>query len=176
MFRKGNLSIFLGCFLGCALWFLASVPAAAQAPTIDITAFGEFGRMPGTSIRAPNTAKGAVQQVDGYKLLRRTDCVVAKLGTRLGVLARQTLNHSYLPVAIEVKHPPITGPDGRTLVSESWTMELANTPLYTGWHFGEPHELVAGDYTIVILHDGEERARQLFRVVLPGRGGCRTTS
>jgi hypothetical protein len=113
--------------------------AASELPPVHIVEFGEFGAQSGKKIAAPNTAKGTVTEMPIRKLIRRTDCIVARRGTRFGILARHDdPSRTVMLVEISVTHPPITGPDGRSRSIDSWPMQLLKeTPLYTGWHFEE---------------------------------------
>lgn len=168
--------LFLAALTGSAAALSPLTAALAQPREVEITAFGEFGPARGDMVNAPNTAKGTVRRVVTNRLLRRTDCVTARLGTRLGILVRHTRQDiGYLPVEIEVRHPPITSPDGRTMTSESWPMQLSDQPLYTGWHFGESYELVPGPYSIAVMSQEQIVAQKNFTVVLPGSSCARSS-
>jgi hypothetical protein len=166
-----TLKTFLIAGAACMATLLPLEAVVARPASVEITAFGEFGPAPGDTVAAPNTAKGSVTRVVTNKLLRRGDCIVAQLGTRMGILIRHKQpGAGYLPVDIEIRHPPITNPNGRTLTSESWSMQLSDQPLYTGWYFGEAYELVPGRYTIAVLSQGQVVAKKDFTVVLMGTG------
>ncbi|WP_112662077.1 DUF3859 domain-containing protein [Microvirga flavescens] len=166
---RAAMSLFLGAGISMSA-------AASELPPVQITEFGEFGPQPGKAVVAPNTAKGTAAQVMSRKLIRRTDCIVARRGVRLGVLVRHDdPNLSIMPVEIAVTHPPIVGPDGRTRTIDSWPMQLLKEPLYTGWHFEEAYELVPGPYIISVLVDGRVSDQKVFTVVLPGTS-CPKTS
>ncbi len=147
--------------------------SVAHADEIEITAFGEYRTSSGHPIDAPDTAKRTVKEILTVKLLRKTDCIVARLGAKMGIQVRHTRGRSApLPVDVEVRHPPITGPDGQARSVDSWKWEIVTEPAFTGWHFEEPYELVPGTYTIAILSNGRVAAQKQFTVILPNQGDC----
>ena len=53
---------------------------------------------------------------------------------------------------------------------EAWPMSLVGTPLYSGWTFEAPYEIVTGRWTIDVIRDGQLLARQGFDIVGPDEG------
>jgi hypothetical protein len=146
-------------------------PAAAWAHDVEIADFGEFRAETIGESGAPETTKGSIYSVDSYQLLVRTTCIRAKLGTEFGITLRD-LGANALPeqVRIELRHPPFRGPDGSTRTVEAWWMVLTASPLYTGWSFEQPYEVVTGRWTFDVIRDGQLLARQRFDVVGPNEG------
>ncbi len=69
----------------------AAIAAPASALWITrskITEFGEFEIQSGEALSALDTAKSSVTKVVTHKLIKRTDCIVARRGTRFGVLVK----------------------------------------------------------------------------------------
>jgi hypothetical protein len=155
---------------------LLPTPSLAQSIRTEITGFGEYGTPEGSTITAPRTARGSVQEVPIVGLRRKTDCIVARLGVKMGIQVRhRETGRDWFPVEVEVHHPPITGPDGQTRTVDTWSWELASHPLFTGWNFEKPYELVPGRYTVAVVSNGKVVARKDFTVVLPG-SSCAATS
>ncbi|SCY51962.1 DUF3859 domain-containing protein [Microvirga guangxiensis] len=155
----------------CALGSMMSA-VQAEATYIQIIAFGEFGPPPGDSQAPPENVVELFSKVETNKLVRWTNCITAKLGTRMGLLLKHTgANGTHLPVEVELHHPPYTSLDGRTRTVESWSMNLSHQPLYTGWHFDESHELVPGHYIMKIVRQGQIVYSEHFIVVL-SRSDC----
>jgi hypothetical protein len=152
----------------------AALPAAAVARGVEIAAYGLFDTRETGSRGAPETTKGSIYNVSDYRLVRRTTCVPARLGVEFGVTLRDTESDptglAVRPVRIEIRHPPFTGEGGGGRTLEAWSMSLREKPLYSGWTFEVPYEVVAGHWTIEVFEDGRLLARQGFDVVGPDEG------
>jgi hypothetical protein len=108
---------------------------------------------------------------DDFELLERTDQIPCKVGERFGIRIRSwniPTNRTYT-VRQETEHPPITQPDGsvQTKAVSEFEVPAGGIPgPYFLWHFkrGYEHELVAGDWTIVVFIDDFEVVRKVFHV------------
>jgi uncharacterized protein DUF3859 len=172
---------------------LAAAPALARPGEVEIVAFGEFGARrdtpgtpagtdgatePGTGRDEPRTERdeagterdgaGTDFEAEARALIRRTACIEARLGLRFGIAARRRNPGAGLPVRVEIRHPPIRGPDGRMGRIESWAATLTRAGMYSGWRFEQPHELAPGPWRFAILRGGRVAAAQTFTVVPQG--------
>ena len=71
-------------------------------------------------------------------------------------------------LGLEFETHRIASTGGHTL--EAWSMSLREKPLYSGWTFEVPYEVVTGHWTIEVFEDGRLLARQGFDVVGPDEG------
>jgi len=149
-------------------------PAAAQTHGVEIAEYGLFDTRETGSRTAPETTKGSIYNISDYRLIRRTTCIRARLGVEFGVTLRDVAaDPSGLvvqPVRVEIHHPSFTAEGGNGRMVEAWPMSLVGTPLYSGWTFEAPYEIVTGRWTIDVIRDGQLLARQGFDIVGPDEG------
>lgn len=113
---------------------------------------------------APDTVMGEINLIDQTRDMDVTTRVVpAKIGISFGIKFAVQPVAGDRDVRVIVTHPPM-GPDGVT--RESWITALSaghgSLNLFT---FEFPYELVTGDWTMAIEHEGVLLMEQQFQVV-----------
>jgi Domain of unknown function (DUF3859) len=134
---------------------------------------GQGGNEAGTSRDSAGTDRdgdGADFETAARALIRPTGCIEARIGMRFGIAALRRGPGGGLPVRVEIRHPPIRGPDGRTQRVERWAATLTRAGMYSGWRFEQPHELAPGRWRFAILRGGRVAAERTFTVVPQGAG------
>jgi hypothetical protein len=140
----------------------------------DYGRYSENGRIrpeKGTGPLEPGGISVVVTREKGERLLEQTDQIPGKVGEMWGFRFRC----SYVPVGRpchvlrETYHPPIKRPDGtvRTkTVSESMLSPDQSPDGFYGWCFlkGHEHELVPGEWTLVVFINYVEVARKSFNI------------
>ena len=112
---------------------------------------------------------GAVSALEQVTPSRVTDRVTAAPGVRFGIsfVAKNLASFDSVPVEVRVTHPPMTLPDGRVVTVDHWPADAQGIPRYTGWMFEHPYELVPGEWTIALVHEGAVAVEKTFLVALP---------
>jgi len=104
-----------------------------------------------------NPAGGPIV-VRSKKLLRGSRTVQATLGTSIGFRYLLDGPQDSAVITVRATHPPLTNPaTGKTTQVDEWSQAVSTRRLYwnTGWTFEHGWELVAGKWTIELLHDGK---------------------
>ena len=173
--------------LAALIILLAASPLPARAdtprpdPGIEIVAHGVFGELETEGrVQASGSSSGSVGAVAATEHAAPrevTDRVTAEPGVRFGFtfVAKNLGTFDSVPIEVRVTHPPLTLPDGRVQSVDSWPADAQGIPRFTGWLFEHDYELVPGDWTLAVLHDGKVAAEKTFRVALPpgGQGPAR---
>lgn len=156
---------------------IASPRAEAQAtspppPRAEIVEYGEYQTAPRAHLEsAPDTAAGVIGRSDGSGpsvLLARTAEIAAAEGVAFGIMVGVPglATDQTLPVTVRLDHPPITAPDGRVWRTETFPAELSAKPGLLSFCFEERWELVPGEWTYTLLHEGRPIASQRFTITL----------
>jgi len=126
----------------------------------------------------PETALGRNQLVDPFQdvPVRRADQLEACFGTRFGVKFRlkgedaASAPADGVPITVEVSHPPMRAPDGRTLTVSRWPGAAVPYTRFTGWEFEEPYELLPGTWTVALRNGNRLLDQHSFQVTI--RNDC----
>jgi hypothetical protein len=148
-------------------------PGATSRDSLPSVALSDYGRYRDTGpIRIAsdqNASGGVVIGGNGLTLLKQTDQIPCRVGETWGIRihsASVTTNRVYT-VRKEVHHPPIKEPDGSVRTTSANEFKLQpGTEQFCGWYFlkGYEHEMVAGEWTIVVFIDNVEVARKAFQI------------
>ena len=153
--------------------FAARADTSPPDPGIEIVSYGVFGELETEDrVEASGSSSGSVGAVAAteHAVPREvTDKVTAAPGVRFGYtfIAKNLGMFDSVPVEVRVTHPPLALPDGRVQSVDSWPAGAQGIQRFTGWLFEHDYELVPGDWTIAVLHDGEVAVEKTFHVALP---------
>jgi hypothetical protein len=156
------------------LLLLLPIAAIVQAadPGFEIVAYGTYGDFVADErMQTPGSSSGDVGVIAGETHLEpvvATDRIAAAPGVRFGFqfVARNLRTFDDVPVEIRVTHPPMMLPDGRVSTIDHWPMHAQGIPRFTGWLFEHDYELVPGEWTIAVVHDGAVAVEKTFHVSL----------
>lgn len=164
--------LFLAVFLvGSAVFTKLGVRGAEVKPGATVEEYGRY-RPTDRAHAAARPASGVSPLAEGAAvLLEQTDQIPCRVGELWGLRIRasgEPVNRPYT-VRQEVRHPPIRQPDGstRTTTAREMRVRAGESPdRYYGWQFlkGHEHELVPGEWTVVVFIDGVEVASRSFHV------------
>jgi hypothetical protein len=166
---RGSAAFFWAALL------LASGPAVAAGPDVDIDPNGEIGlvdwgmysgRDVGV-VMSDTTVEGLWHRIDSVTLLARGTDICASAGTMFGIRYRLTDQavEDHWDMEVRTEHPLLHAPSGRSGTGGVYATGLARGgDGYSGWTVRYPYEFVPGDYTFTLLRDGAVKLRKTFHV------------
>ena len=115
---------------------------------------------------APDTYGGKIEQVSTKNLLRRTDQVPAKKGTKFGI--RYILDGAEqgkdVKVLVKVVHSATVNDHVMSKSNEWFTTKKIGKISFDGWKLNTASEVILGNWTIQIYHEGIKLAEKSFQV------------
>jgi hypothetical protein len=155
-----------------ALVLSSCASLAPSGPAIEILACGVAEPLGRTGkVNAPGTSLGYVHEVDARAIpafVQQCPAVEVGVGDRIGLAVRVLgdLRVPSIQVATRVTHPPIRNPgEATSRVVDEWIWPLdTRYPRYTGWSFDHDWEVVAGTWTLEVLHEGRTLASRTLTV------------
>jgi hypothetical protein len=150
--------------------FAFTTLAAAAAPSKSAIVSAGLCEQPKVTERysQPQSTSGYAT-IGKLYITKQTDVVPLRQGIAFGFTWRAEGLPRIAKVVYLIEHPLITRPDGKQLRSFEEPMEhetergvLQTTDCYA---LGEPHELVPGDWSLTILHNGTPLVKRTFQVV-----------
>ena len=141
-----------------------------QVPvTAEIVDYGIERRHDERIIPDPNAASGRIRLVKNFQFIERTTEIPAVLGTAFSmcVEVRGLRRSEWGELRLEVTHPDMTSPDGKTWSTQSGnarpgqgTGESALTCV--GYGLDQPFEVVAGHWTLSVKYAGKTLSSKQF--------------
>jgi hypothetical protein len=130
-------------------------------------------------ISAPGTTAGSIGDLGEADpvLLRSTTNIPAKLGTTFGIRVRvdgsprttaagDLADVAVIQARMRVTHPPVKNPSTGAIVTVdewSWPISLG-VPLFGGWRFDDPTEVVPGRWLMQVWYGDRVLAEQAYDV------------
>jgi len=144
-----------------------------QAPSGQVTEFGIYSR--GTEIIRDDSSSpsGHFRASSNFRLLQQTAAVPLKLGTKFGFCFQVDglPQDGAVVLTEEVIHPPITKPNGATVMSFSSPRRLVvvngRGGSCGGYSFDHDFELVPGTWRFTVLLGQQKLLSQEFSASLP---------
>jgi hypothetical protein len=163
-----------GLLGGAGLVLKPSAPPGTSEPSATIVEYGRYGPKGRIPTEPSRNAAGVVTvSSGGLLLLEQTDQIPCRVGEVWGIRIRFADVPTNRPYTIrrETHHPPMTHPDGsvRTKSVQETKVPQGAVPvverIYSWWFLaGGEHELVAGEWSIVLFIDDVEVARKSFHI------------
>ena len=171
---------FLQCCAATVIGLFAAATTASgrEPPRIELVAHGVLSDLELVGRRdATGSSDGSIGEIAGDETVvptEATDRIPAKLGLRFGItfVVANRGTFETVPVEIRVTHPPFELPDGRVVTVDSWPASAQGVPRATGWSFDHAYELVPGEWTIAVVHEGRVSAEKRFCVGTPRPERC----
>jgi len=165
--NKNNIVITytITCFVFLGL--LCLINAEAVEPYhIDVVDYGIYEADFVKYGNAPETVEGKIEQVSTKQLLRCTDRIPGKKGTKFGI--RYILNGEQqgkdVKVLVKVVHSRTVNEKPTTRINEWSTTKKIGEIAFDGWKFNTNSELVHGSWTFQLYHDGMKLVEKSFEV------------
>lgn len=116
------------------------------------------------SVPAPNTAYGAVDEIDGEPAaISQTTIIPALLDMGFGVEYRLAEGVSLPSAEVQLTHPPM-GPN--SITEQRWTTHPSSDDMgFTIYRFDFPEEVVIGKWTFELVADGKSLFKAEFDVI-----------
>ena len=115
-----------------------------------------------------NAAGVTLQGIDDFRLLRSTTNVPARIGVRFGFRYEILGTPTNAPITLTMvaKHPPIkNAQSGKMETQDTYPLNSWLGKTYTSNTLDEPSDLVPGQWTFEVWHQGAKLCEQSFQVV-----------
>ncbi len=115
-----------------------------------------------------NAAGVKLQGLDDFKLVKSTTNVPARIGIRFGFRYEILGTPTNAPIILTMvgKHPPIKNPvTGKTETKDTYELRSWIGKTYTSNSLDEESDLVPGQWTFEVWHEGKKLCEQSFLVV-----------
>jgi hypothetical protein len=147
------------------LWLLVAAFLGGCAPACDIIAAGTFEHIDNPRLKASlDSTEGLFPNLSPYRLLEETDEVEARLGVGFGFQYALTGFMERKDVTATIHHPPLKDENGK--VSTGFTTPWKTDRDSITWWFDRKEDLVAGEWTLQLEHEGRPMCGKTFRVGL----------
>jgi Domain of unknown function (DUF3859) len=141
----------------------------AKATIVDS---GSYATEKGERAEGKDTAAGYTTAIDGKSLTSSGTRVKAKLGDSFGFrykLECKGPKSFNTPMTIRTLHPPMTNPKvGKAVTESTWENNAwANhfePNIHSGFRFDERWEMVPGEWTVQVVHEGRVLVEKKFIV------------
>ena len=167
---RGRLSVCL-FLLGAASVAAGPVQTASAEPSIRVVDYGLYAvKRSGREVPARRTLTGSVKIVSTMRLTRKTDKVLAQLGTNFG-LRIDLFGFPKGPVTLTIRalHPRVTNPEtgvARSVSEYDWQV-VGRRSLYFGYGIRKRWHINEGIWTVQILYGGKVLAQKRFELIVP---------
>ena len=143
---------FLLCLLIVGVW--VNCTFAADTAGIRVLRCGQFAESADSS--ASNETAALVE----------TEIIPAVVGVRFGMQVESVEKKA---LQVRVVHPPLQGPSDEVPYTEDgWQVLLAPGQMqHVSWSFTKAHELVPGQWTLILEADGAPVYEKKFTIVMP---------
>jgi hypothetical protein len=153
------------CFVFLGL--LCSINAVAvEGYQISVVDYGIYEASFVKYGNAPDTDVGKIEKVSTKQLLRLTDRIPGKKGTKFGI--RYILDGAQqgkdVEVLVKVMHSGTVNEQPTTIINEWSTTKKIGEIAFDGWKFNTDSKLVHGNWTIQLYHEGMKLAEKSFQV------------
>ena len=115
---------------------------------------------------APNTDVGKIEMVSEKQLLRLTELIPGKRGTKFGI--RYIVNGEQegkdVNILVKVLHSTTVNKKEMSNVNEWVTTKKIGRTAFDGWKFNSESEFIHGNWTIQLYHEGLKLAEKSFYV------------
>jgi len=154
-------------YIASLLAFIA--PSAFSAsPVASIVAAGLCEQPKVTERYAQPQSTAGYATLGELIITKKTDVIPLQKDISFGFSWRAEGLPKNVQVMYVIDHPPITRPDGKRMESfqEPMAHESVNGVLETTdcYSLSEEHELVPGNWSITIMHDGAPLVKHTFRI------------
>jgi hypothetical protein len=161
--------------VGAAPFVKPSAPNGKSKPSATILEYGRYGLKGQIHTQTNRDAPGRVtfHSDEGLILLEQTDQIPCRVGENWGIRIRRADVPTNRPYTIlqEMHHPPMKQPDGSVRTKSVHETKVPQGVVpdgdpYVGWQVlpGYEHQLVAGEWTLVVFIDDVEVARKSFHL------------
>jgi len=153
------------CFVFLGLLF--SIKAVAvERYHIELYDYGIYETVFVQYDKAPNTGEGKIERISHKKLLRRTEQIPGKKGTKFGIryILEGTQQGKDVEVLVKVLHSGTVNEQPTTRINEWSTTKKIGQIAFDGWKFNTDSELIHGNWTIQLYHEGMKLAEKSFQV------------
>jgi hypothetical protein len=170
LLNKVNLGKMFMVLIVLSIWFVfPATSMAAKVQGIDLIDYGVYETVSKRWELAPNTAVGKIQIVKDKKLLQETDYIPGSAGTEFGIryIVDGKQEGEDISILVRVLHSTLIE---RRIVSHAneWVRAgKIGSPTFDGWKFNSDSELIPGNWTIQIFHEGRKLAEKTFVVYKP---------
>lgn len=143
----------------------AAAVLAGCAPSCDIVGAGMFERIDNPRLRASlDSTQGLFPNLAPYRLAEETDDIEASLERGFGFIYSLTGFMERKDVTATVLHPAMKDKDGRQ--STSLTIPWKTDRDSITWWFEGKEDMVPGDWTLRVEHEGRALCEKTFKVRL----------
>ena len=133
---------------------------------VDLVDYGVYAADFMKYKNAPNTDVGKIELVSDKALLHLTEYIPGKKGTKFGIryVPKGDLEGKNVDILVKVLHS--TTIDSREIshVNEWVTSKKIGKPGFDGWKFSDESELIHGNWTIQLYHQGMMLTEKSFYV------------
>lgn len=148
-----------------ALALAAATPLAGCTPGCDIIAAGTFEHIDNPRLKASlESTVGLFPNLAAYRLVAETDEIEARMGAGFGFVYALSGFFESRKLTATVLHPVIRNKDGTT--SSSLTVPWKTDRDSITWWFDRQEQLVPGDWTLRVEHEGRALCEKTFSVRL----------
>ncbi len=153
-----------------AVFLLVWASSGHAAPAIDgVLSSGLCAPMEADKHYAQPQSTAGYAATGKLRITKQTDTVPLKPGISFGFTWRAQGLPPVANIVYLVEHPLLTRPDGKKMRSftENLERETQGGVMQTidCYELSEPHELVAGNWSLTILHKGKTLAKRTFKVI-----------
>jgi hypothetical protein len=160
------MRILYQALLACALPLGLFAQEQARVTGAKITEVGIYQ----AQVLTANTNAAGVkfQGLNEFALLESTTNVPARLGVRFGFRYEILGTPTNAPIALTIvaKHPPLKNPvTGKAGTQDAYQLRSSIGKTYTSNSLDDESDLVPGQWTFEVWHEGEKLCEQSFLVV-----------
>ena len=158
--------------LALVLLMLPTLVHAQGSERIVVLEAGIVSGKPGKLVPAPGTATGFTREIDDFKLMKRTDTIVAKQGVRFGMRFRveRTPPGKLIKARCITRFPAdgVTNPKGMKVQVDEYDCDLRlGDVTWRSYTFDDSWEMVPGDWTLEFWLEGRKIGEKRFTIVKP---------
>ena len=115
---------------------------------------------------APDTDLGKIELISEVQLLRHTEMIPGKSGTEFGIryIVNGDQDGKDVDILVKVLHSMKVNKKEVSKVNEWVTTKKIGMTSYDGWEFNSDSELLHGNWTIQLYHQGLKLAEKSFYV------------
>jgi hypothetical protein len=115
---------------------------------------------------APDTDLGKIEMVSEMQLLSQTELIPGQMGTEFGIryIVNGDQDGKEVDILVRVLHSLKVNKKDVSKVNEWVTTKKIGRTSYDGWEFKSDSELIHGNWTIQLYHQGLKLAEKRFYV------------
>ena len=139
---------------------------AMDAYGADVVDYGIYETDFIKSETAPDTDLGNIELVSGMQLVSHTELIPGKRGTEFGIryIVNGDQDGKEVDILVKVLHSVKVNKKEVSHVNKWVTTRKVGRTFYDGWEFNSDSELLHGNWTIQLYHQGLKLAEKSFYV------------